>query len=130
MSREDGARMEQSEERLRILVADDDTDFLEVLELWLAEYDDPEVITVTDGKQALDVVDSSVNVFLCDRRMPELTGEEAIERIEAAGYDVPVIVTSAYAPDSALEADDVQTYLEKPIDRENLFDAIDRAAAH
>lgn len=109
----------------KILVADDDEGFLEAIELWLREYDSPEVITVTNGADATAALDSTINVFLCDRQMPELTGVEVIERMKHEGPNVPTIIISAYAPDSYLREEDVEYYLQKPITSEDLYRALD-----
>lgn len=114
----------------RILIADDDQDFLTALEVWLADYDGAEVITVTDGDAAIEAMDSSISVFLCDRRMPELAGEEVIERIRERGYDVPTIGISAYESDTYLHEGDVDMYLQKPIDRGELVESIDSVLAN
>lgn len=111
--------------RPQVLIAEDDQDFMEALVLWLSEYDHPEVTTVMNGAEAVEALDPTVDVFLCDQRMPGLTGPEVIERLEQADYDVPTIVISAYEPDYP-EDSNVDLYLSKPIDREELFDAIDR----
>ncbi|MFB6096852.1 MAG: response regulator [Haloferacaceae archaeon] len=109
----------------RILIADDDRQFLEALQTWLTGYRDFEVEAVADGEAAIEAIDSSVELFLCDRRMPELAGEEVIERMRDLGHDVPTIVISAYEPDTYLHEGDVDMYLQKPIDRRELLDAID-----
>lgn len=115
-----------TETGVRALVAEDDPDFLEALEFWLSEYGHLEVTTVTNGTDAIEALDTSVDVFLCDQRMPELAGPEVLDRMTEAGYDVPTIVISAYEPEYHRHDGSVEEYLSKPIDREELFEAIDR----
>lgn len=112
-----------SKEQPTILVAEDDRDFLNAIEIWLSEYDDPSVTAVTNGRDAVEELDSSVDAFVCDQRMPKLTGPEVIDHLRDEGIDVPTVVISAFDPDFDESA--VECYLSKPLDREDLYEALD-----
>lgn len=113
-------------DRTRILVAEDDTDFLVALKHWLSDYGNSEVLSVTNGKDAVESLDSTVDLFLCDQRMPKLTAPEILAQLEQEDYEIPTIVISAYELGANLTEDDIDLYLSKPITRKELLDAIDR----
>lgn len=112
-------------DRYRAVLAEDDHVLVKTINLWLSD-SDVELETVTNGADAVDTIDEDVDVLICDRQMPELRGHEVLQRIEQQGYDIPVIVVSAYEPDYHLHTDDVDVYLVKPIDRDDLLGALEK----
>lgn len=111
-------------ERKTILVAEDESDLVTLYEVWLQ--DEFDVITAQDGREAIEALPSEIDALICDRGMPHVTGEEVIEQLDAAGWEVPVIVVSSRRPDSELGRDDVAAYLTKPVDRESVTSAVRR----
>lgn len=87
----------------RLLVAEDDHDYRELLRTWL-EHAGYEVVAVNDGGAALDELsrDPSFDGVVADLRMPGVDGRELCRRIRAApeGNRLPVLVLSA-AEDAA-----------------------------
>ena len=110
----------------RILIAEDDPDFRTALKFWLSDYADSETVVVEDGQEALEVFDATVDLFLCDQRMPNMSGPEVIERLAEEGHDVPTIVISAYDPNYHNHEAFVDRYLSKPVEQEQLLEAIER----
>jgi two-component system KDP operon response regulator KdpE len=109
--------------REKILVVDDDTDFLGLTQLWLqnAGYT---VMTADDGKAGLRRVFSSrPNLVLLDVNMPTMNGWEVCNRIRDMS-DIPVIIvtvnrgTSDLLRGFGLGADD---YMIKPFDFSELL---------
>jgi serine/threonine protein kinase len=86
----------EGDEPVRILVAEDDDDFRQVLELGLrGEFPDAEVICVSNGRAALEVLDASpASVAILDLNMPDLGGFEVTQRLRAteASLSMPIIV--------------------------------------
>ncbi|GAA0205565.1 response regulator [Halobaculum roseum] len=110
--------------RPHVLVVDDEVDVRELYaEQLAAEYT---VSTAASGSEALDVLDDSVDVVLLDRRMPGLHGDDTLERIRASGTDVRVAAVSGVAVGVDVVGLPVDAYLEKPVDPEDLRDAVDR----
>lgn len=106
-----------------VLVADDDDAFRETLLLWLA--DSPwETRTASSGSEALSKLDDDVDAMVLDRRMPDLSGPEVIDRLDETDFDGPVVVLSAFEPDDHLDDDDAAAYLTKPIDGDALVDTL------
>jgi len=115
---------------VRILLADDDTALLRVIQFKLKQrgYD---VTAVTDGEQALATLrNARFDLLLSDMRMPRLDGIELLEKAREVQPDLEVILITAYATVSqAVEAVKLGAfdYLTKPFEDSQLFVAIDKA---
>lgn len=101
-----------------VLVVDDQPDVADTYALYLQ--DSYETETAYGGEEALELVDETVEVVLLDRRMPDLSGDEVLERIRQAGYDCTVIMVTAVDADLNILEMDFDDYLSKPIFRETL----------
>ena len=111
-----------------VLVVDDDEEHLELLEIWLA--DECRVRTASDGAEALEAFDSTVDVVLLDRLMPGMSGDDVLAQIRSRpGYCRVVMVTGVVPDDDAvpLPFDD---YLLKPLAREEVHEAVETALRH
>ena len=107
-----------------VLVVDDEQDIADIYTLQLQdEYD---VRTVYGGPAAVEAVDETVDVVLLDRRMPELSGNEVLDRIRADGYDCRVIMVTAIDPEFDIIEMPFDDYLCKPVDKETLEAAIEQ----
>lgn len=82
----------------RILVADDDKDILNVLNILLSGegYD---VITASNGQEALTLADSNIDLYILDADMPVISGFAASAEIRKKHY-APIIFLTAYSGDS------------------------------
>ncbi|KNF08119.1 response regulator GtcR [Gottschalkia purinilytica] len=100
----------------KILIADDEEEILEILELYL-EKDGFEVIKAVDGKKAWDIINEiNIDMAIIDIMMPSINGFKLIKKIRE-NYNIPVIFLSAKTQDEdkilglGLGADD---YVTKP----------------
>jgi DNA-binding response OmpR family regulator len=110
-----------------VLVVDDDHDVADAYDFWLSERYD--VRTAGDGEEALEAVCESIDAVLLDRRMPTLSGDEALVELRDRGCDVPVAMVSAVDP-SYDEADlPCDAYLTKPVTRIELLEAVEALLA-
>jgi DNA-binding response OmpR family regulator len=119
----------------RLLVADDSETVLLMLQrrLEMAGY---EVITATDGREALEAVEAAENdrppdLILLDAMMPEMSGIEVLQKLRAAGSKIPILIISAHLdaqePErmKALGADDC---VPKPFEWDQLIARIEALA--
>ena len=115
--------------RPTILVVDDDAGLRESFRLILE--DEYEVIDVTDGHQALEVVRAAqIDVVLLDIRLPEMDGIEVLERIKQIEEQVEVIlVTAVKTVKTAVGAMKLGAfdYVTKPFEEDELLATIRRA---
>ncbi|MXR52494.1 response regulator [Halovenus sp. WSH3] len=119
--------MGAAEDDTTVLVVDDETAVADAYTAQLQrEYD---VRTAYGGEEALDAVDSSVDVVLLDRRMPVISGDEVLDEIRERELDCRVIMVTAVDPDFDIVEMPFEDYLQKPVDRDDLHDAIQNQLA-
>ncbi|AKH97823.1 response regulator [Halanaeroarchaeum sulfurireducens] len=107
-----------------VLVVDDERDLADLYRAWLSEEFDVRV--AYDGNSALDELDSAVDVVLLDRRMPTLSGDDVLETIREESYDCRVAMVTAVEPDIDIVEMGFDDYLQKPVDREQLVETVNR----
>jgi DNA-binding NarL/FixJ family response regulator len=121
-------------DRLRIVIADDQTVVREGLQMVLDVMPNLDVVAaVADGEQALAAVDEHhPDAILLDLHMPVLDGVGATERLTREHPDVAIVVLTTYADDetiiAALRAG-ARGYLTKNADRREISQALQSAAA-
>jgi len=128
------AAQDKGLEPVRILVADDDDDFRELLLVTLTrEFPEAEIQCVRDGSQALQAFDERQHsIAIIDLEMPGLDGIELTRRLRArdGAHSVPIIVItgngsgSEWKQLSALGADG---FLVKPVNVRDLVPLVRRA---
>lgn len=81
----------------RILVIDDDKDMCLVLSKFLTK-NDYEVDIAHTGEGGLKLLrDTEYILILCDYRLPDITGVEALQKIKVLSPNVPVIIITGYS---------------------------------
>lgn len=118
------AHSETNAELPTILIVEDETDLADLYVAWLT--DTYEVHTAYNGKDALAKLDDSIDVVLLDRRMPGLSGDDVIVEIREQGLDCRVVIVSGALPDFDIIGMGFDDYLTKPVDVDDLHDAIER----
>ncbi len=115
-----------------ILLVDDDTSLLTLLGMRL-ESSGFRVTTAESGRQALDsLAQSRPDVVLSDLRMDEMDGMALFQELQRRAPGLPVIILTAHGsiPDAvSATRQGVFSFLTKPVDRDELFSAIDEALA-
>lgn len=115
----------------KILVVDDEVEILKVLYKTLE--DDYEVVTCPRAKEALAMIDDTVQIVLSDQRMPEMTGSEFFRIVREKYPDIVRIIMSGYSDMNALISSvndgEIFRYISKPWELHELFDTIRLAAA-
>jgi two-component system chemotaxis response regulator CheY len=116
----------------RILIIDDEKKTRTVVKQFLvkANY---EVIEAESGETAIQKIkDNSliVDAAICDIRLPQIDGTEAINYLQEEYPTLPLIVMTG-CPDApvaeSLLKNGVRDYLVKPIGKESLLAAVDKA---
>jgi len=107
-----------------LLVVDDEDNIRHMLSLLLSK-EGYAVETASDGAQAYEkIAAGEYDIVLCDVRMPELTGIELLEKLQANDISTTVIVMSAYGSiETAIEAmkAGAYDYLSKPFKRDEVL---------
>ncbi|MCK9169969.1 MAG: response regulator transcription factor [Treponema sp.] len=89
-------------EKLKILLADDQSLFAQSLQIFLNNYaPDMTVLGIaSNGKEACDFVTTNTpDIILMDVRMPVMDGVEAVKHIKSAKPSVKIIMLSTYDED-------------------------------
>ncbi|MDO8536116.1 MAG: response regulator [Candidatus Omnitrophota bacterium] len=88
----------------KILIVDDEPDFLEVMRTRL-EANDYEVTTAANGEEALSYVkNSKPDAVLLDVLMPGVDGLEVLKRIRKMDENLPVYIITAFSTDERFKA--------------------------
>ncbi|MBE7456106.1 MAG: response regulator [Phycisphaerae bacterium] len=119
-----------SDGAVRILLVDDNPQNLELLEVYMEALPEAEVMTATNGQEAMEKVAASPpDLILLDIMMPKTSGFEVCKRIKAdpKTRDIIVVMVTALSETGDVEraaecgADD---YVTKPLDRKALIELI------
>lgn len=84
-------------ERSKILAADDNAEIRDILQILLSS-EGYEVIAAADGKQALELLDDTIDLVILDVMMPGLNGFRVCEEIRKSS-NVPVLFLTAKSLD-------------------------------
>lgn len=121
----------------KILLIDDDLDFLNATETVLRSKSNYEVITATDGNTGLDKAkEEKPDLILLDIIMPVEDGFAAAKKLKADPelQDIPVVLLTSFsqrvgetnlAVSQGLDLD-VEDYLEKPIEPQDLLQKVEQ----
>ncbi|MDY6779985.1 MAG: response regulator [Halobacteria archaeon] len=107
-----------------VLIVDDEENVAEAYSLWLSENYDTR--TAYDGDEALEKLDDDVDVILLDRRMPNLSGDDTLDKIREHGYDCRVAMVTAVDPDFDILEMGFDAYLTKPVTEDELNETVER----
>ncbi|ELZ26179.1 response regulator with chey-like receiver domain and winged-helix DNA-binding domain [Halogeometricum pallidum JCM 14848] len=106
-----------------VLIVEDEPDLADLYATWLRE--NCRVRVAYGGHEALDQLDDDVDVVLLDRRMPDLSGDEALTEIRSRGFECRVAMVTAVEPDFDIVAMGFDDYLVKPVSKEALEETVD-----
>ena len=116
---------------LRVLVAEDDVDILDLLQSALVSHG-VEVMPARHGGEALELLRGSQRLpelILLDLRMRVMGGKEFLEQKQAdpALAGIPVVIMTALGKAEQRATDlDVAGWLSKPLTLNALFETVDR----
>jgi len=123
--------MANSHRRRTILVADDEPEILDLVRM-LLEWEDYTVVETTDGEQCLEQARAiKPDLILSDVRMPNMTGLEVLEHLQADPdlSSIPVImlsvVTTLPQVRTALQNGAI-AYLPKPFEMREMARLVNR----
>lgn len=113
----------------RILVADDEPNLRRVLSAILTR-EGYEVTQAADGAEALERLDSAVDVVITDLKMPRVDGMEVLRTVSAEHPAIPVIMITAFGSvDNAVAAVKAGAfdYIEKPFEQGQIRQIVEKA---
>ena len=120
-------------EKRKVMVVDDEKDFLAITKLNLEETGKYEVTTLSTAKDIIPQMHAfKPDVILLDILMPAVGGLDACEMLnnDPIGKKIPIIIISALSKDkdkiSAYKAGVVE-YLVKPVEKDEIISKIEKA---
>jgi DNA-binding NtrC family response regulator len=122
----------RSQNHIKLLLVDDEIDFLQTIteRLMLKDFD---VTAATTGREALACVENKLfDVAVVDFRMPGMDGTQVLKALKEKHKYLEIIMLTGHATiDSAVECTKLGAfqYLEKPYDFEKLIEVIKEAYA-
>ena len=89
--------------KLRVLLVDDEKDFLTVMSRRIESWDH-EVLPVSSGKEALEAIrDKKADVVILDYMMPEMDGITTLKALRKIDDKIPVIMFTAHLEEKVIE---------------------------
>ena len=119
---------------LKIVVVDDNLQFVSVLENYLQEKSDIQVVgTASDGWSGLELIESyQPDVVLLDMIMPRLDGLGVLDRLQVLRNRPKVIMLTAYFNENIMQRammKGASDYLIKPFELEGIYERIKDVAS-
>ncbi len=117
-------------ERRKILVVDDNTEFVDLARKIL-ESNNFQVSVALDGKTAIEkaLLDAPECVLL-DLKLPDISGEEVLSKVKEIDKDIAIVVITGYGGEQVaveMMRKGAIDFLSKPIDNEVLLSSIKNA---
>ena len=116
-----------------VLIIDDEEDIRKVIRQQLSGTHF-EILEADGAEQAMELLDENaltVDVIICDVRMPRISGVDAVDHFRRKYPHTPIIVLTGF-PDLDLAVafmkEGVVDYLVKPVEKEKLVEAVENAA--
>ncbi|PQE25483.1 Hsp90 protein [Rutstroemia sp. NJR-2017a BBW] len=131
------AKGNNSDTKVRVLVAEDNLVNQEVVLRMLKLEDVYDVVIAKDGQEAYDVVKQSMeegkffNLIFMDIQMPNLDGLQSTRLIREMGYSAPIVALTAFAEESNVKEcyeSGMDHFLSKPIRRPALKQVLKKFA--
>ena len=113
---------------MRILIADDEVDFLDIMKESL-ERKGHDVDTAQDGAEVLRCLKHhKYDIAFLDHNMPELTGLEVIKHIKENKIDTITVMITGYPSmkDFFAKTLGADEYLDKPCELEDIYAIIEK----
>jgi len=116
-----------------VLIVDDEEDIRKIIRLQLSGTRF-EILEAEGAEQAVELLKDNaltVDVIICDVRMPRISGVEAVAYFRQNFPATPVLVLTGF-PDLNLAVEfmkeGVLDYLVKPVEKDKLIEAVENAA--
>ena len=110
----------------RILVVDDDPGLVRMVKMSL-EVEGYDVVTASDGERGLEELDKQPSdIVLLDLQMPRMDGRTFYKEMKSRGFDIPVLILSAYGAEAAAIELDADAAVNKPFDPDFLTETVKR----
>jgi len=112
----------------RILVVDDEADFLHLVKEALSAF---AVVEAADGKEALGMVkNEKLDLVITDIRMPNMDGFGLLTNLRSQFPDLPVLAVSGYIDAEQIRDYDFDGFIDKPVSLKQLQVLVDKTVGN
>jgi DNA-binding NtrC family response regulator len=115
----------------KILILDDETDMLFMLEMLITDKTPHEVVSTNNPFEVENLLSNNTfNLVITDLKMPMFDGLEILQLVKKKDPDIPVIVITAFGTLEAAEEAvrrGAYDFITKPFRKEQILVAIERA---
>ncbi len=126
--------MVKSRRLKKILIVDDNEDFLEIFEYSLRQCGDFNILKISDSFAAYEITrEENFDLIFVDYNMPKLTGAQLIKKKKKTSFNemTPVVLVTAFPETVHFEEKvDGVFFLTKPVSGMELVNAINHATYH
>ena len=116
---------------LKVVLVDDQEDILEIMEVFLDEIEDFELIKFKNPLTALEYIkENNVNIAVLDIKMDEMRGDDLLRNICKLEKGIEVIIVSGEQNMTELMACfrcGARSYLSKPFTKKQFIDTLNRS---
>ncbi len=121
-----------NKKHLKILIIDDE-DYIRTVTTRMLEIAGYESFTAKDGKTGITIFkkeNPALSCVILDLTMPEMDGQEVLEKLKLINPEVPVIISSGYSPEEVtlrFKKEEISGFLQKPYQLSELLNEIEQA---
>jgi len=116
--------------RPKILIVDDEPNMCRSLKIMLNEEQRYEILTATDSRRGLELIEPGLDLVITDLSMPGPDGLDVLRRAKEVSEELPVVIMTAYSTvESAVEAMKLGAleYLIKPFSNDEMLLTVEKA---
>ena len=114
---------DNSQDEGTVFIIDDEEEMIVLLEDCLSNHYTVE--SETSAARALQKIDSTVDVVLLDRKMPEISGDETLGLLREEGFDVQVAMITGVKPTEEIMEMPFDDYMVKPVEEPEVLGLVD-----
>ncbi|MUW14190.1 response regulator [Halorubrum sp. CBA1125] len=120
-----GANSRHPSDGASVLIVEDERDLAELYDTWLSDSYETEVAySGTEAQERFD--EGRHEVVLLDRWLPDISGDEVLETIRDREPNGKVAMLTGVSPDFDVIEMEVDSYVLKPVTRDELRELVDR----
>lgn len=120
-------RISMEEERIRIMIVEDNLPVAESIKNYLV-LENFDVVIYGEASEALTALEKAdYHLILLDLKLPRMSGQKMLKKMRQRGWTIPVIIITAYPSlESAIETFKLRAsdYIQKPFTMSHLLRAI------
>jgi CheY-like chemotaxis protein len=116
----------QHDDRMRILIVDDEEEILRLMRRTLEDYD---TVEAHNGEEALAMLEElPVDLVITDIRMPDMDGYQLLKVIRKRFPDVRVLAMSGAVTGDDVEEHGFEAFIEKPMDPNGIREIVEQVS--